>query len=77
MVMLAKGNRSPAVREACQSRAGFYLASIGGAAANVGRALHQEGRDRGNMPSSGMEAIWRHRGGKNFPGLHVIDEQGE
>src|SRR5262249_5334777 len=34
MVMLAKGNRSPAVREACKKHGGFYLASIGGAAAN-------------------------------------------
>src|SRR6202008_4650785 len=35
MVMLAKGNRSPAVREACKKHGGFYLASIGGAAANL------------------------------------------
>jgi fumarate hydratase class I len=35
MVMLAKGNRSPAVREACRRHGGFYLASIGGAAANL------------------------------------------
>src|SRR5207302_9943291 len=33
MVMLAKGNRSPAVREACKKHGGLYLASIGGAAA--------------------------------------------
>src|SRR5262249_33668785 len=35
MVTLAKGNRSPAVREACKKHGGFYLASIGGAAANL------------------------------------------
>src|SRR5690349_24717607 len=35
MVMLAKGNRSPAVREACKKHGGFYLGSIGGAAANL------------------------------------------
>ena len=35
MVMLAKGNRSSAVREACKKHGGFYLGSIGGAAANL------------------------------------------
>src|SRR5436853_2201996 len=35
MVMLAKGNRSPAVREACKKHGGFYLGSIGGSAANL------------------------------------------
>ena len=40
--MLAKGNRSKAVTDACKSHGGFYLGSIGGPAARLAQDLHQE-----------------------------------
>jgi fumarate hydratase, class I len=75
VVMLAKGNRAAAVREACRKHGGFYLASIGGAAAKPCRALDQEGRvhricgarDGGDLA---------HRGGR-FPRLHRHRRQGQ
>src|SRR4249920_686769 len=57
MVMLAKGNRSGAVREACQSYGGFYLASIGGAAANLAEHCIKK-VETVEYPELGMEAIW-------------------
>src|SRR6202007_580388 len=62
MVMLAKGNRAPAVREACKKHGGFYLGSIGGAAANL--AEHRIKKDEGGeYPGPGRGAIWAHGGG--------------
>src|SRR5262249_8439640 len=55
MVMLAKGNRSPAVREACRKHGGFYLASIGGAAANPPQHCIKKGETLG-YPQPGLEA---------------------
>ena len=66
--MLAKGNRSPAVREACQKHGGFYLASIGGAAANLAEHCIKK-VETVEYPELGMEAIWRDRGGE-LPCLH-------
>ena len=74
MVMLAKGNRSPAVREACKKHGGFYLASIGGSAANLAEH-HIKKVDTVEYPELGMEAIWKIEV-ENFPAFIVIDDKG-
>ena len=74
MVMLAKGNRSPAVREACQKHGGFYLASIGGAAANLAEHCIKK-VETVEYPELGMEAIWRIEV-VDFPAFIVIDDKG-
>jgi fumarate hydratase class I len=74
MVMLAKGNRSGAVREACQKHGGFYLASIGGSAANLAEH-HIKKVETLEYPELGMEAIWRIEV-ENFPAFIVIDDKG-
>jgi fumarate hydratase, class I len=74
MVSLAKGNRSPAVREACKKHGGFYLASIGGAAANLAEHCIKE-VECIEYPELGMEAIWRIEV-VDFPAFIVIDDKG-
>jgi fumarate hydratase, class I len=74
MVMLAKGNRSPAVREACRKHGGFYLASIGGAAANLAEHCIKK-VETVEYPELGMEAIWRIEV-EDFPAFIVIDDKG-
>jgi fumarate hydratase class I len=74
MVMLAKGNRSSAVREACQTYGGFYLASIGGAAANLAEHCIKK-VETVEYPELGMEAIWRIEV-EDFPAFIVIDDKG-
>jgi fumarate hydratase, class I len=74
MVSLAKGNRSPAVREACKEHGGFYLASIGGAAANLAEHCIKK-VELVEYPELGMEAIWRIEV-ENFPAFIVIDDKG-
>ena len=74
MVMLAKGNRSPAVREACKKHGGFYLASIGGAAANLAEHCIKK-VETVEYPELGMEAIWRIEV-VDFPAFIVIDDKG-
>ena len=74
MVMLAKGNRSPAVREACLKHGGFYLASIGGAAANLAEHCIKK-VETVEYPELGMEAIWKIEV-ENFPAFIVIDDKG-
>jgi fumarate hydratase class I len=74
MVMLAKGNRSPAVREACKQYGGFYLASIGGAAANLAEHCIKKVEVL-EYPELGMEAIWRIEV-VDFPAFIVIDDKG-
>ena len=74
MVMLAKGNRSPAVREACQKHGGFYLASIGGAAANLAENCIKK-VETVEYPELGMEAIWRIEV-VDFPAFIVVDDKG-
>jgi fumarate hydratase class I len=74
MVMLAKGNRSPAVREACKKHGGFYLASIGGAAANLAEHCIKK-VECIEYPELGMEAIWRIEV-VNFPAFIVVDDKG-
>ena len=74
MVMLAKGNRSRQVREACKRHGGFYLGSIGGPAARLAQDCikHVEVLE---YPELGMEAIWRIEV-ENFPAFIVIDDKG-
>ena len=74
MVMLAKGNRSPAVREACKAYGGFYLASIGGAAANLAEHCIKKVETL-EYPELGMEAIWRIEV-EDFPAFIVVDDKG-
>src|SRR5215468_4413835 len=74
MVMLAKGNRSSAVREACHKHGGFYLASIGGAAANLAEHCIKK-VETVEYHELGMEAIWRIEV-ENFPAFIVIDDKG-
>jgi fumarate hydratase class I len=74
MVMVAKGNRSSAVREACKKHGGFYLASIGGAAANLAEHCIKK-VDCIEYPELGMEAIWRIEV-ENFPAFIVTDDKG-
>jgi fumarate hydratase class I len=74
MISVAKGNRSPQVREACAKHGGFYLASIGGTAANL--AEHCIRRvEVLEYPELGMEAIWRIEV-VDFPAFIIIDDKG-
>ena len=74
MVMLAKGNRSPDVREACERHGGFYLGSIGGPAARL--ADHSIKKvEVVEYEELGMEAIWKIEA-QDFPAFIVIDDKG-
>ena len=74
MVMLAKGNRSAEVTNACKKYGGFYLGSIGGPAARLAHdnITNVEVLD---FPELGMEAVWKIEV-KNFPAFIVIDDKG-
>jgi fumarate hydratase class I len=74
MVMVAKGNRAPAVREACKKYGGFYLGSIGGAAANLAEHCIKK-VEVVEYPELGMEAIWRIEV-VDFPAFIIIDDKG-
>jgi fumarate hydratase class I len=74
MISVAKGNRSPQVREACAKHGGFYLGSIGGVAANLAEHCIKK-VETVEYPELGMEAIWRIEV-ENFPAFIVIDHQG-
>jgi fumarate hydratase class I len=74
MVMLAKGNRAATVREACKKNGGFYLASIGGSAANLAEHCIKK-VETVEYPELGMEAIWRIEV-VDFPAFIVIDDKG-
>jgi fumarate hydratase class I len=74
MVMLAKGNRSDAVRQACQKHGGFYLGSIGGPAARLAQDCIKK-VEVVEYPELGMEAIWRIEV-ENFPAFIVTDNKG-
>ena len=74
MVMLAKGNRSAQVREACKAYGGFYLGSIGGPAARLAQDCIRKVEVL-EYPELGMEAIWRIEV-ENFPAFIVIDDKG-
>jgi fumarate hydratase class I len=74
MIMLAKGNRSQQVTEACKKYGGFYLGSVGGPGARLAqdcitsiKLLEYE--------ELGMEAIWKIEI-KNFPAFIIVDNKG-
>ena len=74
MVMLAKGNRSRQVTDACAAHGGFYLGSIGGPAARL--ALDNIKKvDVLEYPELGMEAVWRIEV-VDFPAFIVVDDKG-
>ena len=74
MVMVAKGNRAVAVREACKKHGGFYLGSIGGAAANLAEHCIKK-VEVVEYPELGMEAIWRIEV-EDFPAFIIVDDKG-
>ncbi|MGN6160166.1 MAG: fumarate hydratase [Marmoricola sp.] len=74
MVMLAKGNRSKAVTEACKSHGGFYLGSIGGPAARLAKDCIKSQAVLA-YPEFGMEAIWK-IDVEDFPAFIVVDDKG-
>jgi fumarate hydratase class I len=73
-VMLAKGNRSKAVRDACKQFGGFYLGSIGGPAARLAQDCIRKVEVL-EYPELGMEAVWRIEI-EDFPAFIVIDDKG-
>jgi fumarate hydratase, class I len=74
LVMLAKGNRSAAVTAACQRYGGFYLGSIGGAAARLARDCITKVEVL-EYPELGMEAVWKIEV-RDFPAFIVVDDKG-
>jgi fumarate hydratase class I len=75
LVMLAKGNRSKQVTNACQKYGGFYLGSIGGPAARLAQdcITHVEVLEYQEL---GMEAVWKIEI-RDFPAFIVVDDKGE
>jgi fumarate hydratase class I len=74
LVMLAKGNRSKAVTDACKKHGGFYLGSIGGPAA----ILAQDNIKKVEVleyPELGMEAVWKIEV-QDFPAFILVDDKG-
>src|SRR5688572_11562328 len=74
MVMLAKGNRSKAVTEACHSHGGFYLGSIGGPAARLAQDCIRS-VEVVEYEELGMEAVWKIEV-EDFPAFIVVDDKG-
>ena len=74
MVMLAKGNRSRQVTDACKAHGGFYLGSIGGPAARLALDCIKKVEIQ-EYEELGMEAIWRIEV-ENFPAFIVVDDKG-
>ncbi|MGO3795828.1 MAG: fumarate hydratase [Pauljensenia sp.] len=74
MVMVAKGNRSQAVTDACQEHGGFYLGSIGGPAAELA-ANCIKSVELLEYPELGMEAVWKIEI-EDFPAFIVVDDKG-
>ena len=73
-VMLAKGNRSQAVTDACKRHGGFYLGSIGGPAARLAQDCIRKVEVL-EYPELGMEAVWRIEV-VDFPAFVVVDDKG-
>ena len=72
--MLAKGNRSRAVTEACHRHGGFYLGSIGGPAARLAKDCIRKVEVL-EFPELGMEAVWS-IDVEDFPAFIVVDDKG-
>ena len=74
MIMIAKGNRSDQVTEACKKHGGFYLGSIGGPAAILAEQNIKKVECLA-YPEEGMEAIWKIEV-ENFPAFILVDDKG-
>jgi fumarate hydratase class I len=74
MVMLAKGNRSQQVTDACKKHGGFYLGSVGGPAAILAKDCIKSVAIE-EYEELGMEAIWRIEV-QNFPAFIIVDDKG-
>lgn len=74
MVMIAKGNRTQAVTDACKKHGGFYLGSIGGPAAVLAQN-NIKSIECVEYPELGMEAVWKIRV-ENFPAFILVDDKG-
>jgi fumarate hydratase class I len=74
LVMLAKGNRSRAVTDACKAHGGFYLGSIGGAAARLAQDCITKVEVL-EYPELGMEAVWKIEV-RDFPAFIIVDDKG-
>ena len=72
--MLAKGNRTQKVTDSCKTYGGFYLGSIGGPAARLGKECitHMEILE---YPELGMEAVWQIEV-VDFPAFILVDDKG-
>ena len=74
MIMIAKGNRTQVVTDACKKHGGFYLGSIGGPAAVL--SLNSiKSIECVEFPEIGMEAVWKIRV-ENFPAFSLVDDKG-
>ena len=74
MIMLAKGNRSQQVTDACHKHGGFYLGSIGGPAAVLAQQSIKS-TECVEYPELGMEAIWKIEV-EDFPAFITVDDKG-
>lgn len=74
MIMIAKGNRSKQVTDACQKHGGFYLGSIGGPAAILAQNSIKK-VELLEYPELGMEAIWKIEV-EDFPAFILVDDKG-
>lgn len=74
LIMIAKGNRSPQVTEACKKHGGFYLGSIGGPAAVLAKENIKK-VELLEFPELGMEAVWKIEV-EDFPAFILVDDKG-
>ena len=74
MVMLGKGNRSKQVTDSCAANGGFYLGSIGGPAARLGKECIKKVEVQ-EYKELGMEAIWKIEV-EDFPAFIIVDDKG-
>jgi fumarate hydratase class I len=74
MVTLAKGNRAKGVTDSCQKNGGFYLGSVGGAAANLAENAIKK-VEVVEYEELGMEAVWRIEV-EDFPAFIIVDDKG-
>ena len=74
LVMIAKGNRSQVVTDACKKHGGFYLGSIGGPAAILSQKSIKS-IECVEYPELGMEAVWKIEV-KDFPAFILVDDKG-
>ena len=74
LIMIAKGNRTQVVTDACKKHGGFYLGSIGGPAAFLS-ASNIKNIECVEYPELGMEAVWKIRV-EDFPAFILVDDKG-